>query len=223
MEEHNFMESSIDARIQKTEQGAGDTGRGGNTALVPRENDSWYRYLFENNLDAILLTSPDGRIHQANQAACAMFGCTEEEFRRLGRGEVIQVLNPDLNKALDAPCTTDHFRGESVITRRDGTKFPADVALAHFTDKKGRLRTSLVIRDISERKRAEERMADAFRYNHAIIEFSPIGILVCTASGKVVSVNPAFVHMAGVAIDRILSENVFQLRSWKESGMLAAA
>lgn len=39
-----------------------------------------YRSLFENSIDAILLTSPSGQIHYVNPVTCAMFQWTEEEL-----------------------------------------------------------------------------------------------------------------------------------------------
>jgi PAS domain S-box-containing protein len=218
--EYINSELSKHAPVQKAGNAAREDAPGGKP---PRVRDSWYRFLFENSLDAILLTSPDGGIYRANQAACALFGCSEEEFRSLGRERVLEASDPGLIEAMGERSTHGQFRGESVLIRRDGTRITADVSVAHFIDNEGRTRTGMIIRDITERKRSEERMADAFRYTRAVIEFSPIGILTCTASGKVVSANPAFVRMTGGAIDRILSENAFQLRSWKESGVLAAA
>jgi PAS domain S-box-containing protein len=80
-----------------------------------------------------------------------------------------------------------------------------------------------VVQDITERKRSEQLVANAYRYNRTIIEFSPVGIITCTASGKVISANPAAVQITGGTIERVLQQNVFQLDSWKKSGMLTAA
>ena len=56
-----------------------------------------YKTFFENCLDAIMITSQDGSIHAANQAACKMFGWTEEELVRLGRGGIVE-MNPSLRE-----------------------------------------------------------------------------------------------------------------------------
>ena len=44
--------------------------------------------IFENSLDAMLLTVPsDGRIIMANPAACKMFGMTKDELKQAGQGQ----------------------------------------------------------------------------------------------------------------------------------------
>jgi len=115
-----------------------------------------YRLLFATSLDAVLLTAPDGRILAANDAACQMFGCSEEELARAGRSGVVDGSDPRLRAALDERERTGRFHGELTLLRRDGSKFLAELSSAVFRDQEGEVRTSMVIRDITERKRAEE-------------------------------------------------------------------
>jgi len=61
-----------------------------------RESEEKYRSFFENSLDAILLTSPDGKIFSANPAACKTFGYSEEELIKLGRSGVVDMTDPQL-------------------------------------------------------------------------------------------------------------------------------
>ncbi|MBN2352178.1 MAG: PAS domain S-box protein [Spirochaetales bacterium] len=195
----------------------------GSAAKTARDDATWYRLLFETCLDAVLLTSPEGRIFRANRTACAVLGYSEAELRRAGRAGIADASDPKWIAALDERMRGGRFHGELVFIRKDGTKFTADVSSVCFFDRRRRTRYSLVIRDMTERKRSEERMADAFRYNRTVIDSSPVGIVTCTASGNVVSVNPAFRRMTGEDIGAIFPQNAFRLRLWRESGMLAAA
>jgi signal transduction histidine kinase len=61
-----------------------------------------------------------------------------------------------LRAALDERERTGRFHGELTLLRRDGSKFLAELSSAVFRDQEGEVRTSMVIRDITERKRAEE-------------------------------------------------------------------
>jgi PAS domain S-box-containing protein len=45
------------------------------------ESESKYRAFFENSLDAMMLTSPEGAIIQANHSACQLFGYSEAELK----------------------------------------------------------------------------------------------------------------------------------------------
>jgi PAS domain S-box-containing protein len=52
--------------------------------------------LFENSLDGVLLTAPDGRISAANPAACAMLGRSKEEVYAAGREGVVDTTDPNM-------------------------------------------------------------------------------------------------------------------------------
>jgi len=55
-----------------------------------------FRSLFENSIDAVLLTTPDGTVMAANAEACRIFGHTEEEICRLGRTGLIDPTDSRL-------------------------------------------------------------------------------------------------------------------------------
>jgi PAS domain S-box-containing protein len=120
------------------------------------ESEEKYRLILENSLDAILLTTPDGPILSANQAACKMFQRTEEEICRLGRTALIDITDPDLQKLFEERKRTGKAQGELMMIKKDGTKFPVELSSAIFTDRHGQIRTSMIIRDITGRKHAED-------------------------------------------------------------------
>jgi PAS domain S-box-containing protein len=129
------------------------------------ESELKYRLIFENSRDAILLTSPDGGIIAANPAATRLFGRTEEEICRLGRSGILDAADPRLASALEARQTTGEFVGELTFLRADGVKFPGELSTKIFFDKDKKPRTSMIIRDITERKQAEETLHEAeFQY-----------------------------------------------------------
>jgi len=120
-----------------------------------RASEERYRLLFNTSLDAILLTVPDGRILAANPAACQMFGRTEDALKQVGRSGVVDVNDPRLAAALAERNQTGRFSGELTLIRSDGTLFPGEVTTSMFIDQAGQVRTSMIIRDITERKQAE--------------------------------------------------------------------
>jgi len=122
------------------------------------ESEEKYRLLYENSMDAILLTSPDGSVQSANPAACAMFQRTEDEIIRGGRGGVVDLSDPSLPAAITERERTGRFKGELTFIRKDGTRFPGEITSCVFTDRDGHTRTSMIIRDITERKKVEEQL-----------------------------------------------------------------
>ncbi len=121
-----------------------------------KESEDRYRTFFENSLDAVLLTSPDGSIQAANAAACRMFGETEEEIIQGGRAGVLDTSDLRLKPALEERARTGRFKGELNMKRKDGAIFPSEISTTLFKDRNDQTRTAMIIRDISERKKAED-------------------------------------------------------------------
>jgi PAS domain S-box-containing protein len=119
-----------------------------------------YRTLFENSLDAVFLTAPDGRVFAANPAACALFGYTEKELCALGREGIFDPADRDrAAAAVDRRAAAGQVKAVLSYRRRDGTTFSGEVSSRVFTDASGELRTCTVVRDITEREKLRERLA----------------------------------------------------------------
>ncbi|GFO70059.1 hypothetical protein GMLC_36380 [Geomonas limicola] len=117
------------------------------------ESEARYRILFENNMDAVFLTIPDGRVIAANPAACTMFGWTEEELCRIGRAGVMDLKDPRLPEALAQRALQGRYQCELTCVRRDGTKFDAEVGSVILNEEN---QSFVIIRDITQRKLAEQ-------------------------------------------------------------------
>lgn len=127
-------------------------------AIDLRESSELYRLLFNNSIDAILLTTPDGEILEANPAAEVMFGRTEKELQRIGRNEVADMSDPKNSDAMKQRDLAGHFKGEVTGLRADGSKFPMEITTSVYKNKNDELRTSMIIRDITERKQVLEQL-----------------------------------------------------------------
>jgi PAS domain S-box-containing protein len=151
-----------------------------------RESEDRYGSLFDNSIDAVLLTAPDGRILAANPEACRIFGRTEEEICRIGRAGLIDLTDPRLSAALEERVRTGMFRGELTFVRKDGTLFPGEISSAIFTDHNGDSKTSMIIRDITERKQAENALImSEYRFKELFENMSSsVAVYEATADGK---------------------------------------
>jgi PAS domain S-box-containing protein len=184
---------------------------------------NFYDRLFQEIRDAILITSPDGRVIGANRAAGALFGCSEDELKAAFLPGGFAAEDRWLREAVAACAGAGGYRGETTAARKDGTRFPAEISAQAFSDDSMNPWISLLITDISERKRSEAITTDALRYNRAVIASCPVGILTCSASGRVISANPAFVRMMGGTLTDMLTRNLFLHPAWKEAGLSGAA
>jgi PAS domain S-box-containing protein len=122
-----------------------------------------FRAIFDNSLDAILLTRPSGEIYLAYSAACRLLLRTEEEIRTAGRAGLVDASDSRLTAAVEERARTGRFVGELTMVRGDGSRFPAEVTSAVFIDDSGDQRTCTVFRDVSERIRMEGERARMHR------------------------------------------------------------
>jgi len=121
-----------------------------------RRQEEQYRLLFENSLDGILRTAPDGRIFDANPSACKIMGRTREELIAAGRAGAVDTDDPRLASLLEERAKTGRAHGELTGRRSDGTTFHGEVSSVIFHDPDGTESACTIFRDITERKRAEE-------------------------------------------------------------------
>ena len=121
-----------------------------------KESERRFRLLVEHATDSFFLHEIDGRIRDVNQHACESSGYTREELLGLSIEDIDQDFVP--GKHLEkwgqmVPGVPITFEG--VHRRKDGTTFPVEVRLGVLESGERQLMLGLV-RDISERKRAEE-------------------------------------------------------------------
>ncbi|MHB9041165.1 MAG: sensor histidine kinase [Melioribacteraceae bacterium] len=170
-----------------------------------RESEERYRSFFENSMDAIMLTIPDGQILSANPAACKIFGYSEEELIKLGQSGVVDNMDPQLNILLSERKLNGYAHGELTMIRKDGTHFPVEISSAVFKTREGHERTSMIVRDITGRKQAEEALVESEKRFRSIFENSSVGMLILGTDGKIQLSNSAIQNMLGYNDDEFRS------------------
>ena len=182
-----------------------------------REKGDQYRAFFENSFDAAFLTAPDGRILAANPEACNTFGRTEEEIRRIGRAGLLDEKDPRLAGALVERARTGKFRGELTFLRNDGTPFPGEISSAVFRDRHGNLKTSMTVRDISERRKAEEALRKSEELFSTIFRASPVSIaIIGLADNRIKDANDAWLEATGLAREEAVGRRPVELGVWAD-------
>ena len=180
-----------------------------------RESEDRFRSLFENSIDAALLTAPDGSVLRANQAACDMFGYSEEEFRAVGRDEVVDLSDPRSGPALERRARTGKFRGELTCLRKDGSKFWGEVSSSVFTDDEGQHRSSMVIRDITEQKLADVKIRNSEERFRAAFMASPNSIAICKQKDGVwIDINQAGLDIFGYTREEAIGRSALDQDLW---------
>ncbi|WP_048181654.1 PAS domain S-box protein [Methanosarcina siciliae] len=161
------------------------------------ESENRYKAIFDNSLDGIFVTIPDGTILAANPAACQMFGMTEEELISAGRNGTVDTSDPRLNSVLDERARTGRFKGELNHRRKDGTIFPSEISSILFKDENGLTKGVMVIRDISERKKAEKTLQESEERFRSAFDDSAVAMALVDPDARISRVNDAFCQMLG--------------------------
>ncbi len=128
-----------------------------------QESEMRYRMLFDKSMDGIILTDPRGVgiVLSANPAACKMLGWTEEELILKGLDVIFDVKNPAISTLLDEHIPSGSAKSQINYLRKDGITLNGEISSTFFIDRNGEPRAVSIIRDITERKRAEEALKES--------------------------------------------------------------
>jgi PAS domain S-box-containing protein len=123
-----------------------------------RESEERYRELFENSKDAIYVHDMSGRYTSVNRAAERLSGYTREElvgrhFSSLVTPEYTRYVRDQLCKKLESSGETTY---EVELITKDGRRIPVEVSSRLILEKGLPIGVQGCVRDMSERKRAQE-------------------------------------------------------------------
>jgi PAS domain S-box-containing protein len=162
-----------------------------------RDSRRYLQALFDNSLDAILVTNDEGRYIDANPAACALLGYTHEELMQLTILDITaEPFRQERWAIWQQFLARGSWSGEHSALRKDRA-----VRLLEFRAVANILPGVHVAscRDITERKRAEEAQREAEQKYRDIFENALEGIFQTSPDGRFVVANPALAHMFGFA------------------------
>ncbi|MBI2880421.1 MAG: PAS domain S-box protein [Candidatus Tectomicrobia bacterium] len=121
-----------------------------------RESEERFRSLVERAGDAVFLHDREGRFIDVNQQACESLGYSREELLGLRLPDVEMNFIPENLERLERQMEAGRsVTLEAVHRRKDGGTFPVEVRLGPV-DLRGRRLFLALIRDVTERKRAQE-------------------------------------------------------------------
>jgi PAS domain S-box-containing protein len=131
-----------------------------------------YRVMFDATQDMLFMINPDGKILEVNATACKSYGYTMGELLKMNARD---LRTPDrraemagqLERCFEGPSTF-----ETMHQRKDGSTFPVEIGNKGFV-MDGQKVIVGIVRDITDRKRAEETLLESEERFRAYMSNSP--------------------------------------------------
>jgi len=185
-----------------------------------RENELKYRTLFETDDDAILLFTGNQWI-DCNAAALRIFGCTRAEIIGRHPSGFSPPRQPDGSSSQELAAERISLAFENkpqsfewVHCKVDGTLFDAEVHL-NRVDLGGEPYIQAIVRDVSERKRAERVLRESEeRFRTAFMTGVVAFIIMEEATGRLLEVNDHFLKLYGYSRDKVIGRTALELGMW---------
>jgi PAS domain S-box-containing protein len=180
------------------------------------ESDTRTRAILAAAVDAIIIIDELGIIESLNGAAERLFRYSSEEMV----GQNVKMLMPSPYRGehdgyLKNYITTGIRKiigsGREVLgLRKDGETFPMDLAVSEVALGGRRVFTGIV-RDISERKKAESQLLESDARTRAILAAAVDAIIIIDELGKIESLNGAAEMLFGYLAEEMVGNNVKML------------
>jgi PAS domain S-box-containing protein len=167
-------------------------------AIIEYSNDA----IYSKNLEDTILSWNRGAEKIYGYTAQEMIGRPATRLAALENGEEFSEILERIGRGE----SVEYY--ETVRMRKDGQRCEVSETISPMFDAKGGITvTSTVARDISERKRAERRLAEQQFYVRSLIEASLDPLVTISREGKIKDVNRATESATGVPRDRLIGSD----------------
>jgi PAS domain S-box-containing protein len=168
-------------------------------------SETRYRTLFEYAPEGIVIADAQNKYIGANPSILRLLGYSREEFLGLSAADiVVQEQIPQIEAGLSVIEAQSYYHREWRLRRKDGTICPAEAMAIRMPD--GNLLG--MIRDITERQEAENRLAVSEREYRELVELANSIILRWTSRGVVIFLNDFGQRFFGYSAREIVGRHV---------------
>ena len=166
-----------------------------------RENELWMRSVFDALEESVVLVTPQRVVRDINSATERIFGFCKDEVT----GRATEMFHIDHahyeefgRRILEAFKKGESAEFEFELKRKDGETFPSHHTVALLNDGEGKsIGIASIVRDITERRKAEEALHQSRKSFASIVEKSADAVLVIGVERKVLYANPSAITLLG--------------------------
>jgi PAS domain S-box-containing protein len=178
---------------------------------ILRKSEAHYRTLVETSPDAIALSDLQGKILICNQQAAVLHELKSSE-EIIGTSFFDWIAPEDRARAVDDARKTMESASVGIIEysmlRADGSSFPAELRMSLVKDAQGNPLAMIgIIRDITERKRAETALQESERKLRLLAENMRDAVFIYDLDRRLQYVNPGVERLTGYSIREFHERN----------------
>ncbi len=146
------------------------------------ESREWYRALFESVADAIFVhpVMPDGTpgsFIEVNEAACRLLGYSREELLKRTVYDIdVSESEVETGEILQKLSQRESIAYERVVAAKDGRRIPVELH-AKPVGQKGERPVLAILRDLTERKKAEDARLQMERRLQTVQRLESLGVM----------------------------------------------
>lgn len=175
------------------------------------QSEQRYKTLLETATDAFFLHDMQGRFVDVNQQACRSLGYSREELLGLSVIDVEVGANPEkLSIVWPKLQQVVNIQQDCVHRRKDGSTFPVEVR-AGVIQVHDEYLVSVLVRDITERRRTEEVLRESKQKMTLHLQHTPLGVIECDNDSCITEWNPAAEKIFGFTKAEVFGCDVRQL------------
>ncbi len=178
-------------------------------AQVSREYAEWYSTLLRTTQDGYNLVDATGKLIEVNDNYCRMTGFSREEL--LGRS----ISDQDAEESRDIAfahmqkiLATGSDRFETRHRTKGGGAIDVEISVVLQAQKRQFI---VFVRDITERKRAEQQVEENSRFLATLIDTLPVPLFYKDTNGKYLGCNPPFEEYIGVPRSELIGKTAYDI------------
>lgn len=183
-----------------------------------KENEEKYRLLFETANDGIAVIQ-DGLILYGNKAIGKMYGASvskmighkfteyiaKEEMSKLSQYYKMRVAGKNFSKMY-----------ETILMNKNGKRIYVELSAARIVYN-NKPADHIILRNITERKQAEEKIIENEEKYRRLFESTKDSILILNAySGEITDVNPFIEELLGYSKKELIGKKIFEINLFKD-------
>jgi diguanylate cyclase (GGDEF)-like protein/PAS domain S-box-containing protein len=179
-----------------------------------RKSEKLFKEITENSSDILIISDENGKINYSSRSVERFTGYKPEEI--VGRSAFTFIHPDDLERAVDDYCKAILSKDNILIhngfriVHKDGSEVYMDGLGKNLLNNPDIAGFVMNIRDVTEQKRADEKLQQEQERFRALAELSPDIILLINREGIIIYENPALEKILGYNVEERIGRNAFE-------------